>query len=158
MVLAAIHSARGATPMVSSGARPHMVPMVWVPWVWLSTGGLLKPPTKSSQHSSAGACRPRQREARAMWLPSTPVSRLATMEPSPLMPRSLHTRRAPMFTRLGMMPMPRTSSAARRSVGSRSSIFMGDSATSTSERAARSRTTSSDLAVTNTPLRIQYGS
>jgi hypothetical protein len=30
--LLAIHSAPGATPMVSPSAAPMMVPMVWVPW------------------------------------------------------------------------------------------------------------------------------
>ena len=37
--LAAIHRARGATPMwLSTPSTPTMVPMVWVPWSLLSHG------------------------------------------------------------------------------------------------------------------------
>ncbi len=68
MALAAIHSRRGRRRWCRRGARPHIVPTVWVPWLLSSTGNVVPVPSTSSQHSCHGATRaaPARRERRVV--------------------------------------------------------------------------------------------
>jgi len=109
MALAAIHWAPGATPIVSSAATPAIVPTVWVPWPWLSTGKVGPLPRTSSQHSSAAAKFPLQRELKEIWLPSTPVSREPIKAPEPSMPSISQHSRARTAPTPGVVPIPRVS-------------------------------------------------